>query len=398
MQRKLGLCVLIVIVALTAFMSPNLARAQDGQTSYPLNLRSGPGATYDVITILPAGTWMIMEARNGDTSWLLGHTEDGAYRGWVASLYLTYQPGFSAVRLPVSDEIMPYQAPPAADVSSAPAGAPAAAAVPVSAEAGPPPSHPIADTLAALPLVPTISAHARAIFEQGQAMGNHANVFAKVGECNTLSHAFMSPFSVGMYDLGPYGGLQATIDFFTRESFGDESAASRAGYTCAAVTDLTWTDPKVCPTNLTPLECELDRIRPSVVLVNLGMHDVHSLTTQQYEQNMRAIIEISMGRGVIPVLATFPVYPMGDDLTVARYEFDMIVVNLAREYDIPLINFWRAAEGLPHRGVGDDHVHLTHNADQSALFNGEENQYGFTMLNLLTLQTLDALRRDVLAN
>ena len=382
-SRIVSLGALALLVAVVA--APAVAQdGPDAHTAYVLNMRAGPGVDYAVLAVLQPGTALELEARNGDTSWVLARTEDGATRGWVAGLYLNYRPGISPARLPVSSEVM--------------AAAPAVA-VNVSPETGQEPAttNPIAGTLETMPVVPAIGGAVRSIFQRGQALGNYANVFAKVGECNTLSYAFMVPFASGKYDLGPYSSLQQTIDFFTPQSFGDESMASRAGFTSAMVVDAAWSDPGRCPPGLSPLECELDRIRPSVVLVNLGMHDVHSLSPQQYREAIQRIIDISVGRGVIPVLATFPIFPGNDIRTAARYEFNAILIGLAQQNGVPLINFWRAAEALPHRGVGDDHVHLTHNADQSALFNGEENLYGFTMLNLITLQTLDELRRTVLS-
>jgi hypothetical protein len=381
--------ILVLTIALPSLQSP--ARAQDGPdgtTSYSLNLRAGPGMDHQVITVLDAGTGMIFEGRNEDMSWLLGHTEDGALRGWVASLYLTFTPGFTAARLPLSDEIINYQ-PPAPAVPSADVPPP---------PAGDPPASGVAPTLEATPIVPGISSNVYAIFQRGQALGNNRNVFSKAGECNTMSHAFMVPFGTGQYNLGAYGQLQRTINFFTPHSFTDASKATGAGFTSATVVDPAWASPG-CAAGLSPLECELERTRPSVVLVMLGTHDVYFLSTPQYEQAMRRIIEISTGRGVIPVLFTFPTWP-GDygPRAQKRIEFNTTLVNLSREYGVPLVNFWRAAQSVTHGGVGEDFVHLTERGDNWTDFNGEQNQWGFTMWNLVTLQTLDQLYVNVLSN
>ena len=115
---------LMVIFSIGLFLAGTLSVSSqsgpDARATYELNVRAGPDVSRPVITILPANTGIIFEGRNADMSWLLGHTEDGTYRGWVASLYLTYAEGFSASRLPLSDEVMPFQAPagPAAPVGS----------------------------------------------------------------------------------------------------------------------------------------------------------------------------------------------------------------------------------------------------------------------------------------
>ncbi|MBN2305703.1 MAG: hypothetical protein JXQ72_14570, partial [Anaerolineae bacterium] len=126
MHRKLRLSLMIVLLVLPllAGMGP-LARAQgdpDGSTAYTLNMRGGPGSDYAILAALEPGTGLVFEARSADTAWLLGRTVDGAYRGWVAGLYLTYRDGFTAARLPFSDEIIAGSAAPAetAPAASAP--------------------------------------------------------------------------------------------------------------------------------------------------------------------------------------------------------------------------------------------------------------------------------------
>jgi dienelactone hydrolase/uncharacterized protein YraI len=116
MARK----IIILALLMTMIAIPASAQGADGWTVYELNLRASPNG--DVIGTIPVNTGMIFEARNADMSWLLGHSTDGAYRGWVASDYLTYAEGFAAVRLPISDEIVAAGSapPPAAPGESAP--------------------------------------------------------------------------------------------------------------------------------------------------------------------------------------------------------------------------------------------------------------------------------------
>ncbi len=375
----------LVIVLIVGLMLSGPVAAQsdpDAHTTYQLNLRAGPGANYPVVTILAADTGMIFEARSADTSWLLGYTMDGAYRGWVASLYLYYRDGFAASRLPLSDEVL---AAPAAPAASAVAEAPIIEGEAPSAE-GLAPSG-VAPDLEGLPIVPAISANARAIFQRGQALGNNAHVVTKVGECNSLSWAYLVPFNQGNYELGSYSYLQRAIDGTT---FINNSAAAGAGFTASSVLDGGFSDPGRCA-GLSPLECEYKLSRPSVAFIMLGMQDVHFLTAQQYEQDMRQIIQISLDYGVIPVITTFPIWPDEDVRTQNRFEFNRILVNLAHEYDVPLMNFWFAAQSVQHSGVGVDHVHISERGDLWTSFSGDQYQWGMTMWNLAALQTLDQL-------
>jgi hypothetical protein len=56
-----------------------------------------------------------------------------------------------------------------------------------------------------------------------------------------------------------------------------------------------------------------------------------------------------------------------------------VIVELAREYDVPLINFWKAARDLPQQGIQSDNAHLT--------------TVGYNERNRLTLIMLDRLQR-----
>jgi hypothetical protein len=377
---------LAAVLALGLILSGPVAAQSDpdAHTSYRLNLRAGPGANYPVITVLAADTGMIFEGRNADMSWLLGHTADRAYRGWVDSLYLYYRDGFATFRLPVSDEVLPAPAAPAASEPQPIAGAPPAAE-------GLAPSG-TAPVLESLPIVPAISSNVRAIFQRGQALGNNAHVVTKVGECNSMSWAYLVPFNQDKYELGSYRSLQRAIDGAT---FVNNSAAAGAGFTVASVLDGTFSDPGRC-NGLSPLECEYRLSKPSVAFIMLGMQDVYFLSAQQYERDMRQIIQMSLDYGVIPVVTTFPIWPDGDVRTQNRFEFNRILVNLAHQYDVPLMNFWLAAQSVQHSGVGVDNVHISERGDTWTSFNGDQYQWGMTMWNLAALQTLDQVQINVM--
>ncbi len=106
-MRRITPLFFVLMLLIAAFPVPFSATAQgpDARTTIELNMRAAPNHA-TVITILPPHTGLIFEARDASTNWLLGHTEDGSCRGWVVTRYLTYAEGFSAVHLPVSDEVV----------------------------------------------------------------------------------------------------------------------------------------------------------------------------------------------------------------------------------------------------------------------------------------------------
>lgn len=384
----LSLCALLAAPLLPAVCAQDSAH---GWTDYDVNLRTGPEVTHQVLTILPANTGLVFEARNADASWLLGHTTDGLHRGWVASLYLHFADGFHPPSLPLSDEIMP---PPPPVATPRPAG---------QVVAFDPAATGALDTL---PVLPVFGPRVYTIFQTGRAVGNNPRVFAKVGDCNAYSGAFMGFLGSGRYTLGEYAALLPTISFFSvspapgiANSFSNESAATHSGYTAQAVLDPMWSDPGLCPANRSPLECEYERIHPSVALIMFGLSDSHHIGAAEYEQAMRQIIEISIARGVIPVLTTFPTWAgeVDEGMRNKRLAMNNALVSLADEYGVPLLNLWRAAQALPFSGLDGDLLHISYNGVAWLSFEGDEQQWGFTVWNLVALQLLDQLRNQVLS-
>ncbi|MBI5961493.1 MAG: SH3 domain-containing protein [Chloroflexi bacterium] len=137
MLRRTFFGIFTVVFLIVLSLSGVQAQEPDGFALYDLNVRSGPGSSFSMITLLPAGTGLMMEARSGDTTWVLGHTADGTFRGWVSDLYVRYRDGFSPTRLPVSAEVI------GVPMSPAPQDAPVV-------EAAPPGMSLTATTLAAL--------------------------------------------------------------------------------------------------------------------------------------------------------------------------------------------------------------------------------------------------------
>ena len=493
MARKWLICLILLSMAAALVMSSVWAQGGDNPvTTYELNMRTGPGGQYDTITILPPNTPLVLEARSEDISWVLGHTEDGAYRGWVAAVYLTYPLGYAAARLPVSGEIMNAPAQPApqgqAPAESAPAqaapseamayttyglnvrsgpgtnysaiaivpgGTPlipearngdaswvlahttdgatrgwlaslylrfvgvSAASLPYSQEtvnvpAGGGASNVPSTTggvydgivmgsfdpstvsgidLAAVPIVGQSTATARALFLKGRDMGRDPNVLAKVGDCSTEHWYFLKQLSWGQYDLGQYSNLQDVIGHFG-ESFAYDSLASHNGYNANSVMDPGWADPTMCQSGESPLLCEYRMHNASVAVIMFGTSDLLSMSAYEFDFYMREIVRLTEEQGVIPILSTFPGNLNFPNHTIL---YNQIVVRIAMDNDLPLINLWLALESLPNHGLESDGFHLDlPPGDTSCVFVGDNLQNGYPTRNLVTLQTLDAVWRGAM--
>jgi uncharacterized protein YraI len=356
--------VFMIIIVLAAPVA-----AQNDPDAYPyvlLNMRTGPTVTYDVIGVLDSSDGLILEARNADTSWVLGHTVDGTFRGWVAAIYLVYRDGFAPARLPASEEII-----------AVPASA-ARSALDVGSDDSSPPT--------ATSSYITIPARAYEIRAQGRAMGTNPGGFLKLGDSNAESTRMLEwAFEAGQYDLGPYEYLEPTIARYRDGgSFRHFNSSARGGMTVINVQDPLFRDPQYCHDWISSLECDFQYMNPSVVFIFPTAGDMFALTTAQYHAGLRQIVSFAIERGAVPVLCTWPAQYRSTDINGT-------IRAVAAEFGVPLIEFAVAVGTLPNNGVyTNDTIHLTGQDYMS--FNGDQHQYGYTLLNLLALQTLDLLQ------
>ncbi len=233
-----------------------------------------------------------------------------------------------------------------------------------------------------LPIVPEVSLAMKAVYTRGQALGNNPHAFSKVGDCNTESPFFLTPFDQPeAYRLGPYLELQAVINNFAG-SFSRASPAAKSGFGPSAMFDPLWANPTVCSSNEGPLACEYRLHRPSFVLIGLG---THHLPYDQFESQLRAVIEYSLDHGIVPILTTKVDVEGGDRVNA-------IIVYLAQQYDVPLWNFWRAAQPLYNHGQPDG-IHFTW--ARNYFDSSYSLRNGWPVRNLTALQALQAVWQAV---
>ena len=237
-------------------------------------------------------------------------------------------------------------------------------------------------------VVPAVSERTIEIYQRGLRLGNSPRVFAKVGDCNTENGRFLLMFEeAGGYQLGSrFNFLQATIDNFSG-SFGRTSVAAASGFSPAAELSAVWADPQVCKAGEGPLQCEYRLVQPSFALIALGTH--YGPNMREFEDEYRKVIDESIQLGVVPILAT-----KADDVE-GQDRVNPIIRRLAAEYELPLWDFWLAAQQLPGDGLADDGIHLTYGrsnfADPWAM------SRGWTWRNLTALLALEAVWQGVRA-
>lgn len=239
------------------------------------------------------------------------------------------------------------------------------------------------------PLLVIPEEHVRQIFGRGQVGGLNQQFLLTVGDCNSESHWYLQSL---LDDTPPEGdgvdrsfyqdiAVQSMIEDY-RDAFAFKGQSVNSGLNALSVMDPFWANPNLCPPGASPLDCDYQQKRPFASLIMFGANDIKVLNTAGYEMALRDIIEFTLHRDIIPILSTFTVRPLNDGTFEQGVRFNGVVVKLAEEYNIPLINFWLAAREVDGYGILDDNAHMT--------------VPGFNIRNRLTLDMLNTIRRDIL--
>ena len=362
--------------SLTPTPAPNgqIAEGRGG-----LRIRTLPGDDSWVLGNLPEGSSVTIVGRTVDNAWLEVVSAQGV-SGWVWGSYIAPDIDLKTVTVTNDTITHPTQAPYVANASA-------------SSNTAARPSN----------VVSGIGGTARQIYERGQQLGNRAAVFSKVGDSLTVATYVLYPFGWRTYSLGGYTYYQPAVDYFSaviardgKDSFSNISLAADNGWTSADILDPGRANPQVCGGGETPLACEYRLVRPSIALVMVGTNDVSMLSAEAFSANLAHIVEVSRDMGVIPCLSTIPTR-VGFEGAVQQ--FNQIVIATARQYDVPLMDYFTAMLPLPNNGMSSDGVHPSWPPGEysdSARFTGNNLNYGYAMRNFVLLQALDAIWRQAL--
>ncbi len=374
-HRALSVCLVLAAALATVFALPLSNVGAQGPATFTLNVKSAFAQTGPDL-----GNERAASLFQGQTYTIVGRSADGLwvrldYAGARTDVWILISLGTIGGKLsdvPVVAPNMPANAPQPAPGSPQPV-----------APGSPQPVTPPADFQPDEPVIPTLSATARAIYQRGLQMGNNPRAFSKIGDCQSVVPYFLAAFDYGLYTLGPYANLQPAIDNFSG-SWSRDSVTSNRGFNVATVFVPVWSDPKRCLPNESPLECEFRLNRPSLAIIT--METWWGGDPAGYESYLRAIIEFSIAHGTVPILGTKADNIEGDG------SINQVIVKLAKEYDVPLWNYWAAAQPLPSHGLIFDGFHLTwarNYFDQPDVM-----QNAWPWRNLTALQAIDAVWRQ----
>lgn len=238
------------------------------------------------------------------------------------------------------------------------------------------------------PVLPVVSQRAREIYQRGLARGTNPRSFSKIGDCQSIRQYFLGYFDSGDQYARPgdkyYPSLKGALEQF-RDSYTRVSMSVRTGFNVASVLASINSDPQICRSNETPLECEFRVWNPSIAIISMETW-TEGRPTAAYEGYLRQIVDFVIARDVVPILAT-----KADNLE-KDHSINRIIAQVAYDYDIPLWNFWAAADPLPGHGLTEDGFHLTNGP---SIFNEEGLKLAWNVRNLTALQTIDRVWREV---
>jgi hypothetical protein len=334
-----------------------------------VTLHSGPGDTYRPNDVLNPGLPIQIIERNSIGNWLRVQrvTEDGtvAQDGWLMLGTLNITPEMHFGTIPINHILAD------AELSELDSRSMRA--------------------LYAVPVIPQLSAAMVAVFEQGQGHGRNPQQITKVGDSLSADTNYLEPFSRDGAILGPFDYLAPTLDYYGDATV-HPSVAARIGLSSLVVFDPFWADKALCEPNESPLDCEYRLTNPSIAFIMFGPNDVLSMDADTYHDNMRAIIESTLQQGIIPVLSTFSYHPE-HEYWLQSVELNLQLVELADEYQLPLMNLWAASRPLPDYGLDRDRIHMLQSGFATLKYDsGHETWYGTSLRNLLALRTLDEIR------
>jgi hypothetical protein len=246
------------------------------------------------------------------------------------------------------------------------------------------------DAWQSMPVVPASGGNARRIYGIGLGLGNDPHAFSILGDCLSLPYNLFGEMGKGPnhYKLGEFTYLQPAVEWFS-ESLKRRSVSLVNGFNTAAVLSPLRADPELCENDESPMVCEYRIHRPSYAIIALGTDD-NTAAPEAYEERMRKIVDYTISKGIVPILAT-----KADDRE-GNHAFNRIVANLAYEYGLPMWNFWAAVQPLPLHGLIDNRGHLSW-ADPDDFSNPAGMQRAVPVRSLTALQTLDSVWRGVTA-
>lgn len=247
---------------------------------------------------------------------------------------------------------------------------------------------------AALPEWIIMTARGRELYRRAVKAGRDPRMFTVAGDSNSTWQRAIGRIAAGVYDFGAHGHLRTVVARFD-PAFARVSLAVRGGAGAADMFDPAKVASPDCRPDEGMFACELRLSRAGIVFIQLGTGD--KFAWREFEANLRRMIDYALANDVLPVLVT-----KADDMESIQGGASFNHINdtirkLAREYQLPLADFYAATRSLPvvpnpelpmrpftQNGLLDEWGYYFHLSEE-----------GFALRVLANLWMLDAITRGM---
>jgi len=227
-------------------------------------------------------------------------------------------------------------------------------------------------------VIPELSYRAKEILHSAITNPNiESNVFSKVGDCQFTAGTFLAGYVNGVYPVP--SGVESTVLLY-KDSMLQDSITSVGGFGINSVLSPLFglaAGHTECTSNETPLDCELRVRRPELVLIAMGTNWAPHAEIS-YEKYLRQVVDRILETGALPILSTKA------DNVEEDWKLNEVTAQVAYEYDLPLVNVWRAVQFLPNHGLDSE-------SPKGVYLTGD----GWLARNDAWLRTLDVIRRTI---
>lgn len=257
----------------------------------------------------------------------------------------------------------------------------------------------IANTTAVEPNIDAFAGRFAEILANAPANGNppmRTDVFSVVGDGSANAN-FLLPFAaLDTYSLG--GNIEGEIsDTITLYNGGEVNSFARLGETPRGSAEELLAESSACP-GFSHLACELQISTPAVLIISVGYKEARDMNPdaidfEPFRANLRQMVQTSIDNGTIPVLLT--VYRRPSD-QIAKYRaVNEVIIEVANEFDVPVVNVWRLFRELADQAYSGDEPSIAPN-DNGQPFPGllrrpEIDTFGENARNYYALRTLDRI-------
>lgn len=242
------------------------------------------------------------------------------------------------------------------------------------------------------PLTPAVASSLRTVAARGPAL--HDDVFAKVGDSNTVNTNYLACFAGSNVDLDGRAALQPALDAFKGGAAGSTTPFDRVSLAAT----VGWSAGAALAGTPSPLDAEVAAIAPRFATVMFGTNDVGFQDPYTFGRNLFTLADTLLAQGVVPV---FTSVPRRDDSATADAwvpRYNLVTRGVAQARQVPFVDLHQALEPVTAHGLGGDGVHLSVYAPSGArgcVLTAAGLDHGHNMRNLLTLEALARARGAV---